>query len=108
MAEGVGFEPTIRYSRIPVFETGAFNRSATPPVRRAEARIGRVRFQPPRCGGVRRGSGLGAVLWTALLVLLILWLLALLLGAGRWTDALPVVMACLLAYRLLVPRARRW
>src|SRR5687768_1641216 len=31
MAEGVGFEPTMRYSRIPVFETGAFNRSATPP-----------------------------------------------------------------------------
>ncbi len=31
MAEGVGFEPTIRYERIPVFETGAFNRSATPP-----------------------------------------------------------------------------
>jgi hypothetical protein len=31
MAEGVGFEPTMRYSRMPVFETGAFNHSATPP-----------------------------------------------------------------------------
>ena len=108
MAEGVGFEPTIRYSRIPVFETGAFNRSATPPVRRDEARTGRARFQPPRCGGVRYRSGLGAVFWTALVVLLILWLLALLLGVGRWTSALPVLMSCLLAYRLLVPRRRRW
>ena len=51
---------------------------------------------------------LGAVLWTALVVLLILWLLALLLGAGRWIHVLPVMMACLLAYRLFVPRRRRW
>lgn len=48
------------------------------------------------------------MLWTALLVLLILWLLALLLGAGRWIHVLPVLMASLLAYRLLVPRRRRW
>jgi hypothetical protein len=51
---------------------------------------------------------LGAVLWTGLVVLLILWLLALLLGAGRWIHVLPVLMACLLAYRLFVPRRRRW
>jgi site-specific DNA recombinase len=31
MAEGVGFEPTRRLGRPPVFKTGAFNRSATPP-----------------------------------------------------------------------------
>jgi hypothetical protein len=48
------------------------------------------------------------VLWTTLVVLLILWLLALLLEAGRWIYVLPVVMTCLLAYRLLVPRRRRW
>ena len=30
-AEGVGFEPT-RACALPVFKTGAFNRSATPPV----------------------------------------------------------------------------
>ena len=29
-AEGVGFEPT-RARALPVFKTGAFNRSATPP-----------------------------------------------------------------------------
>ena len=29
-AEGVGFEPT-RAHALPVFKTGAFNRSATPP-----------------------------------------------------------------------------
>ena len=29
-AEGVGFEPT-RACTLPVFKTGAFNRSATPP-----------------------------------------------------------------------------
>jgi hypothetical protein len=31
LAEGVGFEPTRRLRRPPVFKTGAFNRSATPP-----------------------------------------------------------------------------
>ena len=31
MAEGVGFEPTIRYNRIPDFESGAFDLSATLP-----------------------------------------------------------------------------
>ena len=30
VAEGVGFEPTIGFP-MPVFKTGAFNRSATPP-----------------------------------------------------------------------------
>ena len=30
MAEGVGFEPT-KSRPLPVFKTGAFNRSATPP-----------------------------------------------------------------------------
>ena len=32
MAEGQGFEPWIGYKPMPVFKTGAFNRSATPPV----------------------------------------------------------------------------
>ncbi len=31
LAEGVGFEPTIRYNRIPDFESGAFDLSATLP-----------------------------------------------------------------------------
>lgn len=31
MAERVGFEPTIRYNRIPDFESGAFDHSATFP-----------------------------------------------------------------------------
>ena len=31
LAEGVGFEPTVRYSRTPDFESGAFGRSATLP-----------------------------------------------------------------------------
>ena len=33
MAVGVGFEPTVGYQPTPVFKTGAFNRSATPPLR---------------------------------------------------------------------------
>ena len=31
LAERVGFEPTIRYNRIPDFESGAFDHSATFP-----------------------------------------------------------------------------
>ena len=31
LAEGVGFEPTIRYNRIPDFESGAFDHSAILP-----------------------------------------------------------------------------
>ena len=31
LAEGQGFEPWIGYKPMPVFKTGAFNRSATPP-----------------------------------------------------------------------------
>ena len=31
MADGVGFEPTIRGNRMPVFKTGAFDHSATHP-----------------------------------------------------------------------------
>jgi hypothetical protein len=31
VAEGAGFEPAKRYHRLPVFETGAFSRSATLP-----------------------------------------------------------------------------
>ena len=31
LAEGVGFEPTIRYNRIPDFESGAFDHSAISP-----------------------------------------------------------------------------
>ncbi len=31
VAEGVGFEPTRDSSPLPVFKTGAFNHSATPP-----------------------------------------------------------------------------
>lgn len=34
LAEGVGFEPTIRYNRIPDFESGAFDLSATLPRQR--------------------------------------------------------------------------
>ena len=33
VAERVGFEPTIRYDRIPDFESGAFDLSATSPER---------------------------------------------------------------------------
>ena len=33
MAERVGFEPTKGYQPLPVFKTGAFNRSATSPNR---------------------------------------------------------------------------
>jgi len=33
VAEEEGFEPPIRSSRMPVFKTGAINRSATPPKR---------------------------------------------------------------------------
>ena len=33
MAEGQGFEPWIGYKPMPVFKTGAFNRSAIPPRR---------------------------------------------------------------------------
>ena len=32
-AEGAGFEPAVRGYRTPVFKTGAFVRSATPPMR---------------------------------------------------------------------------
>ena len=32
MAERVGFEPTMGYKPMPVFKTGAFNRSATSPL----------------------------------------------------------------------------
>ncbi len=34
VAEGAGFEPAVTTGATPVFETGAFNRSATPPYRR--------------------------------------------------------------------------
>ena len=33
MAERVGFEPTVRYSRTPDFESGTFDHSATSPIR---------------------------------------------------------------------------
>jgi hypothetical protein len=33
LAEGVGFEPTVRINRTPVFKTGALNRSAILPCR---------------------------------------------------------------------------
>ena len=36
LAERVGFEPTIRYNRIPDFESGAFDHSATFPYLRPE------------------------------------------------------------------------
>jgi hypothetical protein len=32
MAEGEGFEPSIRHNRMPDFESGAFDHSATLPV----------------------------------------------------------------------------
>ena len=45
--------------------------------------------------------------WTSLVVLLILWLLGLLLGAGPWVHVLAFAMAVVFLYRLLVPR-RPW
>ncbi len=38
-AERVGFEPTVRTSPTPVFETGPFNRSGTSPVVQAATRV---------------------------------------------------------------------
>ena len=35
MAEGTGFEPAVAFTT-PVFKTGAFNRSATPPQLRTD------------------------------------------------------------------------
>src|SRR3954465_10932017 len=71
MAEGVGFEPT-RACALPVFKTGAINRSTTPPVcplRRNCAMRGNASKQmvgTPR-GGVREveGSGESQILRTA-------------------------------------------
>lgn len=37
MAEGEGFEPSIRYNRIPDFESGAFDHSAISPRGRANS-----------------------------------------------------------------------
>lgn len=42
LAEGVGFEPTIRYNRIPDFESGAFDHSATLPCRSLSYCEGRI------------------------------------------------------------------
>src|SRR5436305_4579841 len=39
-AEGAGFEPAVRGRRTPVFKTGAFNRSASPPSRRLARIVG--------------------------------------------------------------------
>ena len=41
VAEGVGFEPTIRYNRIPDFESGAFDHSAILPGANVSAQRGR-------------------------------------------------------------------
>ena len=40
LADGVGFEPTRPYSGLPVFKTGAFNRSATHPGQRYNENLG--------------------------------------------------------------------
>jgi hypothetical protein len=38
-AEGAGFEPAVRGHRTPVFKTGAFDRSATPPAAHDATRL---------------------------------------------------------------------
>ena len=44
--------------------------------------------------------------WTACLVLLILWLLGLLAGAGPWVQVMPAMALALLLYRLLMGARR--
>ncbi|MBA3584331.1 MAG: lmo0937 family membrane protein [Gemmatimonadetes bacterium] len=46
-------------------------------------------------------------MWTAFVVLLILWLLGLLLDLGRWIHALPAAALLLLLYRLTIGSRRR-
>ncbi len=96
----MGFEPTIRYERIPVFETGAFNRSATPPIALETSHPGsRISTTPLHYGGAR--FSFQDVLWTTLLVLAILYLIGLMLSVGGdWIHALPVTMGLLVLYRL--------
>ena len=53
MAEGEGFEPPIP-CRIPVFKTGAFNRSATPPA--SSYSIAVMRSIPPMYGRSAAGT----------------------------------------------------
>ena len=43
LAEGVGFEPTVRYNRTPDFESGAFDLSATLPIKKRQSSIARSR-----------------------------------------------------------------
>ena len=55
MAERVGFEPTMGYKPMPVFKTGAFNRSATSPKSGAANRDAqnteKIPFLPPLSTG---------------------------------------------------------
>ena len=53
LAEGEGFEPPIPCG-IPVFKTGAFNRSATPPIRGYW--IALMRSSPPMYGRKTAGT----------------------------------------------------
>ena len=57
-AEGAGFEPAVRDCRTPVFKTGAFDHSATPPEGRADASDGpRAPLRPPSLVYTRPTSG---------------------------------------------------
>jgi 4-hydroxybenzoate polyprenyltransferase len=47
------------------------------------------------------------MLWTALLLLVVLWLLGLLLSFGSWIRLFPVLAALLLLYRLTAASRRR-
>ena len=47
MAERAGFEPAMRQRRIPVFETGAFNHSATSPQEQPGRQAGNRRPRRP-------------------------------------------------------------
>ncbi len=50
MTERVGFEPTKGYQPLPVFKTGAFNRSATSPNRKFDpSYVMRVTTHRDRC-----------------------------------------------------------
>ena len=78
MAEGVGFEPTRGYSPLPVFKTGALNRSATLPTERGES------FTPSFLEGEGGGEGVCAFRWPV--------------GRGPWPE--PDSLSRASAFRL--------
>src|SRR5690606_17587802 len=57
LAERGGFEPPRRYKRLPDFESGTFNRSATSPGLSGRAGPGRGRNDTGRHGGRQGGGG---------------------------------------------------